>query len=289
MMPDIAALPLEDAATLADAWRWCRQQLPDESDAALVELFDRGLSVTPTALRAFPERRLDASQTHVLNQLVKRRSVGEPLAYVLGKRGFWTLDLQVDQYTLIPRVETERLVEIALARIPTDRAWVVADLGTGSGAIALALAAERPLCRVVGIDRSLGALRMAKRNGIAHDLQRVTWLLADWLSAVADGAVDLLVSNPPYIAESDPHLTQGDLRFEPRTALSSGPDGLDDIRHLVQTAPRCLRPGGWLLFEHGYDQGAAVRRLLAERGFNEVTTEQDLEQRDRVSLGRWPS
>ena len=288
--PDVCAKTLEPAPrlSLGDAWELARRRLPNEQISALNELFDRGLSITAVALRAFPERLLDAAQWQQLNLLLDRRAAGEPLAYVLGRRGFWSLDLEVDPSTLIPRVETERLVELCLQRIPADAEWQLGDLGTGSGAIALALARERPRCRVLGVERSLAALQVAKRNAKAHRLQRVRWLAASWLQALAGQAFNLLVSNPPYIAASDSHLQQGDLRFEPRSALSAGEDGLDDIRQLVASAPRCLRPAGWLLLEHGWDQGEAVRQLLQAAGYIDVATEQDLELRDRVSMGRRP-
>ncbi|MBD8528121.1 peptide chain release factor N(5)-glutamine methyltransferase [Pseudomarimonas arenosa] len=280
-------MPDSETVTIAGAWQKAKARLPDEDPASLSELFDRGLGITPAVLHAFPERRLSAMQCERLEQLLQRRATGEPLAYVLGRRGFWSLDLEVDPNTLIPRVDTERLVEVALQLIPPDADWQVADLGSGSGAIALALAKERPACRLLGIDKSAAALRVARRNAETHGLRRVCWLTGDWLSALQADSVDMLVSNPPYIAAADPHLQQGDLRFEPASALASGIDGLDDIRQLVQAAPRCLRGGGWLLFEHGWDQGAAVRALLAARGFESVRTEPDYEQRDRVSLGRW--
>ncbi len=220
--------------------------------------------------------------------LLSRRIAGEPLAYILGRRGFWTLDLQVSPATLIPRPETERLVELALERLPTDRPLRLVDLGTGTGAIALALASERPLARVVATDLSEAALRVARANGQANGIASVTFRQGSWLAPLAGERFDLIASNPPYIADGDPHLTQGDLRFEPPGALSSGADGLDAIRDIVAAAPTHLVRGGWLLLEHGWDQGAAIRELLIAAGFVDVATEPDLEQRDRVSVGRLP-
>src|SRR5690606_4258090 len=215
------------------------------------------------------------------------RAAGEPVAYLTGRRGFWTLDLAVTPDTLIPRPETELLVEQALQRLGSEAEARVADLGTGSGAIALAIAAERPLARVAAVDRSAGALAVARANALAHGLEgRVEFLAGDWFAPLQGRRFDLVVSNPPYIAEGDPHLARGDLRYEPAPALASGPDGLDAIRTIVAAAPRHLLPGGWLLLEHGFDQGAAVRGLLEARGFAEVATVPDLEGRDRVSLGR---
>ncbi len=218
--------------------------------------------------------------------LLARREAGEPLAYLLGRRGFWTLDLQVSAATLIPRPDTERLVELALERLPDDRPLRIADLGTGSGAIALALASERPLAQVVATDLSGDALRVAQANAEANRIANIAFRQGSWLAPLAGEHFHLIASNPPYIADGDPHLAQGDLRFEPPTALSSGADGLDAIREIVATVPAHLLPGGWLLLEHGWDQGDAIRALLIAAGFVDVATETDLEQRDRVTLGR---
>ncbi|MDB6164717.1 MAG: prmC [Xanthomonadaceae bacterium] len=218
--------------------------------------------------------------------LVERRAAGEPVAYLTGTRGFWTLELQVTPDTLIPRVETELLVELALARLPKDSAWCVADLGTGSGAVALALASERPLARVLATDASAQALVVARNNADAAGVRNVTFSSGDWCRALGDERFDLIVSNPPYLATDDPHRGIGDLRFEPESALYSGIDGLDAIRTIVRDSRAHLLPGGWLLLEHGCDQGGAVRDLLHAAGFEKVATQRDLEQRERVSLGR---
>ena len=221
-------------------------------------------------------------------QLLQRRIQGEPVAYLLGRRGFWTLDLTVSPATLIPRPETERLVELALERLPADRPLQVADLGTGSGAIALALASERPLAQVLATDMSPQALAVAAENARRHELVNVHFQQGSWHAALGQERFDLIATNPPYIAADDPHLLQGDLRFEPATALASGADGLDDIRVIIEGAPARLVAGGWLLIEHGWDQGPAIRALLEQAGFVEVSTALDLEHRDRVSLGRLP-
>ena len=221
-------------------------------------------------------------------QLLQRRLQGEPVAYLLGRRGFWTLDLAVSPATLIPRPETERLVELALERLPTDRPLKVADLGTGSGAIALALASERPLAQVLATDMSPQALAVAADNARRHELANVRFQQGSWHAALGQERFDLIATNPPYIAADDPHLAQGDLRFEPASALASGADGLDDIRVIVAGAPAHLIAGGWLLIEHGWDQGPAIRALLEPAGFVEVSTAVDLEHRDRVTLGRLP-
>ena len=218
--------------------------------------------------------------------LVERRAAGEPVAYLVGSRGFWTLDLAVTPATLVPRPETELLVELALARIAMDAEARIADLGTGSGAIALAIAKERPRTRVVATDASSDALDIARENAKRNGIGNVEFRHGDWFAPLAGETFDLIASNPPYIAFGDPHLGEGDLRFEPPSALSSGIDGLDAIRSIVRDAPAHLRAGGWLLLEHGWEQGTAVRALLREAGFGDIATECDLEGRDRVSLGR---
>lgn len=218
--------------------------------------------------------------------LLDRRVAGEPLAYLTGRRGFWTLDLEVTPATLIPRAETELLVELALQHLPCDFSGSVADLGTGSGAVALAIARERPRAQVTATDTSVGALDVARGNAQRHAIGNVSFVHGNWLAPLVDQRFDLIVSNPPYVEADDPHLIRGDLRFEPASALASGRDGLDDIRRIVDGARRHLNPGGWLLFEHGWNQGDAARELLRDAGYTEVFTAQDLEQRDRVSGGR---
>lgn len=232
---------------------------------------------------------LDPATAEAFAALLQRRIAGEPVAYLLGRRGFWTLDLAVSPATLIPRPETERLVELALERLPEGVPLRIADLGTGSGAVALALASERPLAQIVATDMSGDAIAVAAGNARQHGLANVAFRQGSWHAPLAGERFDLIASNPPYIASDDPHLAQGDLRFEPATALASGHDGLDDIRLIIAGAPAHLQPGGWLLVEHGWDQGEAIRALLEGAGFVEVETALDLEQRDRVSLGRWPT
>ena len=220
------------------------------------------------------------------SELIDRRVAGEPVAYLTGRRGFWTLDLEVTPDTLIPRPETELLVEVALERLPQDVPCSVADLGTGSGAVALAIALERPLSRMVATDASVQALAVAQRNAARHAIGNVAFVQGDWLEPLMEQRFHLIVSNPPYIEADDPHLVNGDLRFEPVSALASGRDGLDDIRKIVSDARAHLHPGGWLLIEHGWNQGAAVRLLFAAAGYAGVFTEPDLEARERVSGGR---
>jgi release factor glutamine methyltransferase len=220
--------------------------------------------------------------------LLARRQAGEPVAYLTGTRGFWTLGLAVSPATLIPRPETELLVELALARIPAGAAARIADLGTGSGAIALAIAKERPRAHVVATDASEPALEVARRNAAHNGIANIEFRQGDWLAPLAAECFDLIASNPPYIADGDPHLDEGDLRFEPPSALSSGSDGLDAIRRIVRDASLHLHANGCLVLEHGWEQGGAVRALLADAGFVDIETARDLEDRDRVTLGRCP-
>ena len=230
---------------------------------------------------------LEVRHAEVFEAFVTRREAGEPVAYLTGRQGFHALELEVAPGVLIPRPETELLVELALERISQDYATCVADLGTGSGAIALAIASERPRSSVVAVDASADALRVARSNAQRLRLGNVSFHEGDWWVPLAGERFDVVASNPPYIAEGDPHLSEGDLRFEPVLALSSGADGLDAIREIINGAPSHLTDGGWLLFEHGWEQGAAVRALLESAGFVAVTTHRDLEDRDRVTLGRF--
>ena len=239
-------------------------------------------------LYAHADQALDGKQIAHYADLVGRRQSGEPVAYITGRRGFWSFDLRVSPDTLIPRPETELLVEMALEYLPASRPQMVLDLGTGSGAIALALAKERPLARIIAVDASPASLSVAEANAVELKLANILFQHGDWFAGLANQRFDVIVSNPPYIEADDAHLVQGDLRFEPRSALAAGDDGLSDIRVIVHGAPGHLNPQGWLMVEHGWRQGAVIRQLFAEAGFVAVETEQDLEQRERVTLGRLP-
>lgn len=244
------------------------------------------LNQNRTWLITWSDKPLSDTQLSTFQNLIAQRNKGLPIAYLLGSSGFWTLELAVNEHTLIPRPETELLVEAALLRVPVEAAWNIVDLGTGSGAIALALASERPLCSIHAVERSEAALKQARENAATLKLP-VQFHSGSWFEPLAGMAFELIVSNPPYIPEQDPHLTQGDVRFEPDTALSSGADGLDDIRHIAHTARQHLKPGGWLLLEHGYDQGEAVVQILRAEGYHEVDTIKDLAGHPRVGLGRY--
>jgi len=265
------------------------QVLPQASPALEAQVLLCHLLGRPRShLFAWPEQRLGEAQVAAYRGLLERRLSGEPLAHITGLREFWSLTLKVSPHTLIPRPETELLVEQALACPPPSGPVRVADLGTGSGAIALALASERPTWRIDATDRSAPALALARKNAQALGLGHVTFYLGDWFAALPPQArYDLILSNPPYIAANDPHLDQGDLPAEPFGALVAGPDGLRDLRRIVREAGNWLNPGGQLLVEHGHTQGAAVRALFTTAGFSDITSQRDLAGHLRTTGGSW--
>lgn len=248
-------------------------------------LLAHALHTTRGYLYTWPEKCLTSHEAFKFETLLARRLDGEPVAYITGQREFWSLELDVTPATLIPRPETELLVELALRRLPLEAFVKVADLGTGSGAIALAIAYERPRARIVATDNEPAALAVAAGN--AQRLQlAVEFRHGDWCAALGAEQFSIIVSNPPYLARTDPHLRRGELLFEPVSALMAGHDGLSAIRALVDQAKACLQPGGWLLLEHGYDQGAAVAWLLQRAGYSAVTIERDGEGRERVACAQ---
>jgi release factor glutamine methyltransferase len=258
----------------------------DESAREAELLLGHALGRDRAWLYAHTDDSLAVDDAVRFHSLLVRRASGEPVAYLIGRREFWSLDLAVTPDVLIPRAETELLVELALQRIPQSDEVEIADLGTGSGAIALAIARERPRARVLATDASAAALAVARGNAGCLGIGNLEFAQGDWCASLGERTFDLIVSNPPYIADADRHLAEGDLRFEPRAALASGTDGLDAIRAIAGSASAYLKPGGWLLFEHGHDQGTAARNVLSQNGFVEVFTALDLEQRERVSGGR---
>ncbi len=229
---------------------------------------------------------LTDDQQRRLETLLVRRSQGEPIAYLTGTREFWSLEFNVSPAALIPRPETELLVEMALAHVPQDAEWTIADLGTGCGAIALALAQERPRCRVIATDISPAALDIARSNAAKFNLTHVEFRAGSWFEPLAGMKLDMVVSNPPYVRANDPHLEQGDVRFEPEQALAAGPEGLDAIRRIASSARAHLNPAAWLLFEHGWDQAAAIGRLLHQLGYRNIVCYPDLGGRDRITACR---
>jgi len=239
-----------------------------------------------TYLLAFGETQLSAEQEAQLATLLARRKTGEPVAHLVGEREFWSLPLYVSPATLLPRPDTECLVEQALSRLPAQACRIL-DLGTGTGAIALALASERPDCEVTAVDVMPDAVALAQRNVARLGFPNVTVLQSSWFSALDNRTFGMIVSNPPYIDEHDPHLTQGDVRFEPLTALVAANEGLADIVHIVTTSRQHLLPGGWLLVEHGWTQGDAVRDVFIAAGYRAVETCRDYGGNDRLTLGQW--
>lgn len=236
---------------------------------------------------AQPQRPLSESIRDTFAALIERRRQGEPIAYIIGHREFWSLDLVVSPATLIPRPETELLVEQVLARIPAEASRRVADLGTGCGAIALAIAHERPLARIVATDASEAALAVARANAKRLSLTNVDFHCGEWFAPLGDEQFDIVVSNPPYLRADDPHLEEGDLRFEPRAALVAGNDALSEIHIIARAARHHLVSGGWLLLEHGFDQATDVRSMLADTGYLEFQSYRDLAGHERVSAGRF--
>lgn len=238
-------------------------------------------------IAAYPERGLAPELALRFADMLVRREQGEPVAYLLGEREFYGRRFRVSPAVLIPRPETELIVDTVLARVPRDAAIRILDLGTGSGALAVSLALELPAAQVTAVDISPAALAVAAANA-QHLGARVRCLESDWFAALQGELFDLIVSNPPYVAAGDPHLYEGDVRFEPPGALASGPAGLDDLARIAAEAPAYLVSGGYLLMEHGYDQGAAVRALLQAQGFVEVASARDLAGIERIGFGRHP-
>jgi len=245
------------------------------------------LESTRSFLYANPELELPRKRSEAFRKLVKKRAQGKPVAYLTGSSEFWSLPLKVSPAVLIPRPDTELLVETALKKIPPVADWRIADLGTGSGAIALAIASERRKCEIHATDISMAAIKVARENASLLGLGCVQFHRGSW-SKPLQGQFHLIISNPPYINADDPHLNQGDLRFEPRKALSPGADGLRAIRKISQLASPLLVDGGWLMFEHGWDQGATARETLEIAGFVNIETLQDLQGHDRVTVGEKP-
>ncbi len=240
-----------------------------------------------TYILAFGETELTADQLARLESLLARRKTGEPVAHLVGEREFWSLPLYVTAATLIPRPDTECLVEQALARLPAAPARIL-DLGTGTGAIALALASERPDCQVTAVDVMPDAVALAQRNLERLALPNVTVLHSSWFTALADLQFEMIVSNPPYIDEADPHLAEGDVRFEPLSALVAADQGLADLSHIITQSHHHLVRGGWLLLEHGWTQGEAVRTLFLQAGFDQVETCRDYGGNERLTAGKLP-
>ncbi len=292
-------------ANVTEALRRATLALAAHSDSPRLDaelLLGRVLHATRSALRVRACEALAGEAQRAYDALLARRAAGAPVAYLTGTREFWSLPLTVTPAVLVPRPETELLVELALARLPADAPRTVLDLGTGSGAVALGVASERPLARLTAVDVCADALAVARLNErvlvrappaapapracVPRAFPAIDWRLGSWFDAVADARFDVVVANPPYIAAGDPALEA--LRAEPALALTPGPTGLEALELIIDAAPRHLAAGGWLLLEHGSDQAAAVTGLLRQRGFEQVRTFADAAQRPRVSVGTLP-
>jgi release factor glutamine methyltransferase len=272
------------AVTVGEALRAARERM-DATDARVLLTHVTGHE--HAFLAAHPEAELGAAEASRYRELVERRAVGEPVAYLTGTREFYGRTFRVTPAVLIPRPETELLVELALDRLPPHAAGRVLDLGTGSGCIAVTIAIERSRCEIIATDQSVAALDVAQGNVSGQAASNVELRRGDWFSALATGELfDVIVANPPYVATGDACLEEGDLRFEPHAALASGPDGLAAIRAIIDGARAHLTDGGWLLFEHGHSQAAAARELLNAAGYDATFSAQDLAGTDRVSGGR---
>ncbi|MCP3672221.1 MAG: peptide chain release factor N(5)-glutamine methyltransferase [Gammaproteobacteria bacterium] len=284
-------MPQEQTTTIALALELAIEKLADipdtiprlEAEVLLSSLLDK----PRTYLVAWPEMQLSPEQTESFISMLERRTTHEPIAYITGYREFWSLNFEVTPDTLIPRPETETLVELTLEHIPHGIPLNIADLGTGSGVIAAAIASERPQCSILATDLSPSTLRVAERNFHRLGLNNIQTALGEWCHALPPGKpFDIIISNPPYVAEGDGHLAQNGLPWEPQLALRSGDDGLDDISRIITCTPNHITSGGWLILEHGFDQGERVRSLLEQAGFSAIHTSHDLSGHDRVTAGR---
>jgi release factor glutamine methyltransferase len=278
-------------ASIEQILKQAEQQLQTVSDSARLDaevLLAAVLNKNRSYFRAFPERILTNAENEHFQSLLNKRLHGHPIAHITGQREFWSLDLDVNEHTLIPRPDTETLIEFVLQNFPQDKLDVV-DLGTGSGAIALALASERPLWKLLATDQSEQALTVAENNAKKCQLTNVSFKHGSWFQPLESSRYDIIISNPPYIPQQDPHLQQGDVRFEPISALASGEDGLDDIRYLISHANKHLQPQGWLILEHGYDQKQAIFDLFKQAGFDNITQKDDYGNNPRLSAGQLPA
>ncbi len=275
--------------TIASAVKWGTAALQQCSESAAIDaevLLLHCLDKPRSYLYSWPERQLTEAQQCQFEQLIERRVSGTPVAHIIGMREFWSLPFMVNASTLIPRPDTEILVETAL-NLPLPTACAALDLGTGTGAIALSLAHERPQWQVTAVDKVDDAVSLAKANREQLQLPQVEVLQSDWFSAVCGRQFDLIVSNPPYISEQDEHLDLGDVRFEPRSALTAANDGFADLFFIAEHARQYLRPGGYILLEHGYTQGPTMRQHLQTLGYQNVATVRDFGSNERCTLGTW--
>jgi release factor glutamine methyltransferase len=254
-----------------------------DSEILLCHVLDKNRAF----LRAWPEKKLNPEQIVEFQELVKKRKNGLPIAYLVGIKEFWSREFIVNQHVLIPRPETELLIELALELIPDNPSKSIVDLGTGSGAIGITLAAERPTAKIIATDTSLQALEVAKTNAKNHNIANIKFLVSHWLRQLANEKHHLIVSNPPYIASQDPHLQQGDIRFEPKKALIADQHGLSDIFEIVETARNFLCTGGYLIIEHGFNQKQQVQSIYKKFKYTNIASHHDLAGQPRITLGQW--
>lgn len=283
--------PKQQPHTIQSTLQQAQQSLSERYDSARLDtevLLAHVLGKSRTYLHTWPTANLSRSEQGHFAHLLQRRLAGEPIAYIIGQQAFWSLNLKVTPATLIPRPETEHLVEQALARLPQDKDMTIVDLGTGCGVIALAIAKERSHCHIIAVESSPAAITVAKQNASHLKIDNVTFIEGCWLEPLEAKTVDMIVSNPPYVATDDPHLKQGDVKFEPSSALLSGSDGLKDIRIIIATAREHLKTSGWLLLEHGHDQGPAVTELLQQAGYTNISDYPDLAGQPRIAAAQWP-
>ncbi len=273
---------------IANALKNGKQRLVSSESASIdtEALLCSILNCERSRLYSHPEQELTDKEIKSFNELISLREQGHPVAHLSKQKEFWSLSFYITQDTLIPRPETELLVETALKYVPIDSEKNILDLGTGSGAIAIAIASERPLTNITATDKSNEALKIAKLNADSHNIQNIEFKNANWFEKESNVAYDLIVSNPPYICDGDPHLKQGDVQFEPISALTSGKDGLDDLRIIISEAKNNLNKQSWLLVEHGYNQAEHVRQLFIENDFTSVSTIKDYSNNERVSIGK---
>ncbi len=271
------------------ALHWASSELNNIQHTAQLDaeiLLAKSLNKNRSYLYTWPEQDLSTAQVQHFQEYINKRKNGIPIAYLLGNKEFWSLNFTVTTDTLIPRPETELLVEQALKLIPNQTSWQIADLGTGSGAIALAIAFERHQCQITAIDKSNAALDIAIKNAHNNNISNITFIQSNWFEALAKQQFNIIISNPPYVAADDPLLAQGDVQFEPASALKSGVDGLDDIKKIIQHAPEYLLDKGWLLLEHGFEQHKLVQQLFKNCHYENIKTQYDLSRQARITFAQ---
>ncbi len=275
---------------IKSALNWANAELINHHDSAKLDaevLLAQLLKKNRSYLYTWPEHELNSELLIQYKDIISKRKSGIPIAYLLGNKEFWSLNLKVTSDTLIPRPETELLVEQVFNLVPHGKSMAIIDLGTGSGAIALAIASERQNCTITASDKSSLALDVAKLNAQNNHITNIQFIQSNWFDALGNRQFNIIISNPPYVAEQDPLLSQGDVRFEPPSALKSGPEGLDDIRIISKTAHSFLLANGWLLLEHGFEQQEAVQKILSDDGYTNISTILDLSGQPRVTIAQY--